>query len=116
MYSYEILSEARDQVEGLPSVALLYYAELITFVELTPWDAPPFRDDKPNGNLRKIVFGRAAEGIAVYSGGPTSRRRGERDLGRLSRPGQALPDLSNVGGADVHVEPELGAEIKRHSS
>jgi hypothetical protein len=28
VYSYEILPEARDQVEGLPSVALIYYAEL----------------------------------------------------------------------------------------
>ncbi len=47
-------------------IALIYYAELITFVELTPWDAPPYREDKPDGNMRKIVFGRAGEGIAVY--------------------------------------------------
>ena len=66
MYSYEILPEARDQVDGLPSVALIYYAELITFVELTPWDAPSYREDNPDGNMRKIVFGRAGEGIAVY--------------------------------------------------
>lgn len=66
MYSYEILPETRDQVDGLPSVALIYYAELITFVELTPWDAPPYREDNPDGNMRKIVFGRAGEGIAVY--------------------------------------------------
>jgi hypothetical protein len=67
VYSYEILPEARDQVDGLPSVALIYYAELITFVELTPWGAPPYRADNPDGNMRKIVFGRAGEGIAVYS-------------------------------------------------
>lgn len=30
VYSYEILPEARDQADGLPSVALIYYAELIT--------------------------------------------------------------------------------------
>jgi len=66
VYSYEILPEAREQVDGLPTTALLSYAELITFVELTPWDAPPYRDDKPDGNLRKIVFGPAGEGIAVY--------------------------------------------------
>jgi hypothetical protein len=66
VYSYEILPEARDQVDGLPSVALIYYAELITFVELTPWGAPPYRADNPDGNMRKIVFGRAGEGIAVY--------------------------------------------------
>jgi hypothetical protein len=37
VYSYEILPEARDQVDGLSSAAQIYYAELITFVELTPW-------------------------------------------------------------------------------
>jgi len=66
VYSYEILPEARDQVDGLPSVALIDYAELITFVELTPWDAPSYRDDNPDGNMRKIVFGRDGESIAVY--------------------------------------------------
>lgn len=40
MYSYEILPEARDQVDGLPSVALIYYAELITFV-VTVWGSVP---------------------------------------------------------------------------
>jgi hypothetical protein len=33
---------------------------------LTPWDGEPYRDDKPNGNMRKIVFGPSGEGIAVY--------------------------------------------------
>jgi hypothetical protein len=53
VYSYEILPEARDQVDGLPRAALIYYAELITFVELTPWDAAPYRGDNPDGNMRK---------------------------------------------------------------
>ncbi|ONI73398.1 hypothetical protein ALI144C_46715 [Actinosynnema sp. ALI-1.44] len=66
MYSYEILPEARDQVDGLPTAALPYYAELIAFLELTPWDALPYRDDNPDGNLRKVLFGSSAEGIAVY--------------------------------------------------
>jgi hypothetical protein len=26
----------------------------------------PYRADNPDGNMRKIVFGRAGEGIAVY--------------------------------------------------
>ncbi|ALG13812.1 hypothetical protein [Kibdelosporangium phytohabitans] len=66
MYSYEILPEARDQVDGLAAAALPYYAELIAFLELTPWDALPYRDDNPDGNLRKALFGPAADGIAVY--------------------------------------------------
>lgn len=66
MYSYEILPEARDQVDGFPIAALRFYAELIAFLELTPWDAPPYRDDNPDGNMRKILFGAKSEGIAVY--------------------------------------------------
>jgi hypothetical protein len=66
VYSYEILPETRDQVDGLPIAALRSYAELIAFMELTPWDAPPYRDDNPDGNMRKILFGANAEGIAVY--------------------------------------------------
>jgi hypothetical protein len=65
VYSYEILPEARDQVEGIPAAALHHYAELISFLELTPWAAPPYRDDNPSGNLRRIVFGPSSEGIAV---------------------------------------------------
>ena len=66
MYEYEILPEARDQVDAMPLPALVHYAELIVFLELTPWDGPPYRDDNPEGNLRKITFGPASDGIAVY--------------------------------------------------
>jgi len=66
VYSYEILPEARDQVDGIPAVALPSYAELITFLELTPWAAPPYRDDNLTGNMRKIVFGQRGEGITVF--------------------------------------------------
>ena len=66
MYSYEILPEAREQVDGLPVDALPHYAELIAFLELTPWGGPSYREDKPGGNLRKMLFGQRAEGIAVY--------------------------------------------------
>jgi hypothetical protein len=66
VYAYEILPETRDQVDGLPITALPFYAELIAFLELTPWDAHPYRDDNPDGNLRKIVFGPTTQGIAVY--------------------------------------------------
>jgi len=66
VYSYEILPEARDQVDGIPITALRGYAELITFLELTPWAAPPYRDDNPSGNMRKIMFGSGSEGLVVY--------------------------------------------------
>jgi hypothetical protein len=62
----DILREVREQVDGLPAQALPFYSELIAFLELTPWNGPPYRADNPEGNMRKIVFGRGAEGIAVY--------------------------------------------------
>ena len=66
MYSYDILPEAREYVDGMPAAALSFYSELIGFMELTPWDAPAYRQDKPDGNMRKMLFGHGAEGIAVY--------------------------------------------------
>jgi hypothetical protein len=65
VYSYDILPEAREYVDGMPAAALSFYSEPIEFMELTPWDAPPYRHDKPDGNMRKMLFGRGAEGIAV---------------------------------------------------
>lgn len=66
MYSYEILPEVGEYVDGLPFDALLCYAELITFMELTPWDGPPYSEDNPDGEMRKILFGKRDEGIVVY--------------------------------------------------
>lgn len=66
MYSYDILPEAREYVDGMPIAALTPYSELIAFVELTPWDAPAYRRDKPDANMRKMLFGRGGEGLAVY--------------------------------------------------
>ena len=66
MYSYDILPEARDYVDSMPHAALVSYAELIGFIELTPWGAPAYRQDKPDANMRKMLFGPGSEGIAVY--------------------------------------------------
>ncbi|MDN5749937.1 MAG: hypothetical protein L0H64_15705 [Pseudonocardia sp.] len=66
MYSYDILPEVRDYVDGMPVAALASYAELIGFMELTPWDAPAYRQDKPDANMRKMLFGPGSEDIAVY--------------------------------------------------
>jgi hypothetical protein len=66
VYSYDILPEAREYVDGMPTAALSFYSELIGFMELTPWDGPAYRQDKPDANMRKMLFGRGGEGIAVY--------------------------------------------------
>ena len=53
--------------------ALPAYAELIAFLELTPWEGAPYRDDKPDGNMRTMPFGKRAEGNAPVEGqGPVT--------------------------------------------
>ncbi|MEV0294085.1 hypothetical protein [Nocardia sp. NPDC050710] len=66
MYRYEIVADARAQVDGLPAEALVDFAELISFLELTPWEGPPYRDDNPDSAMRRIVFGQAGAGLVVY--------------------------------------------------
>ena len=64
MYSYDAVPDAVAQVDKLPVSALSAYAELIAFLELTPWEGAPY--DKPDGNMRTMPFGERAEGMAVY--------------------------------------------------
>ena len=66
MYSYDAVPDAAAQVAELPVPALTAYAELIAFLELTPWEGAPYREDKPEGNMRTMPFGKRAEGMAVY--------------------------------------------------
>ena len=66
MYSYDAVPDAVAQVDELPMPALAAYAELIAFLELTRWEGAPYRDDKPDGNMRTMPFGKRAEGMAVY--------------------------------------------------
>jgi hypothetical protein len=66
VYSYDAVPDAVAQVDEFPVSALSAYAELIAFLELTPWEGAPYRDDKPDGNMRIMPFGKRAEGMAVY--------------------------------------------------
>jgi hypothetical protein len=66
VYSYETVPDAVAQVDELPVPALSAYAELIAFLELTPWEGAPYRADKPDGNMRAMPFGKRAEGMAIY--------------------------------------------------
>jgi hypothetical protein len=66
VYLYDAVPDAVAQVDELPMPALAAYAELIAFLELTPWEGAPYRDDKPDGNMRTMPFGKRAEGMAVY--------------------------------------------------
>lgn len=66
VYSYDAVPDAVAQVAELPVHALPAYAELIAFLELTPWEGAPYREDKPDGSMRIMPFGKRAEGMTVY--------------------------------------------------
>jgi hypothetical protein len=66
VYSYDAVPDAVALVAELPVHALTAYAELIAFLELTPWEGAPYREDKPEGSMRTMPFGKRAEGMAVY--------------------------------------------------
>jgi hypothetical protein len=54
VYSYDAVPDAVAQVDELPVPALSAYAELIAFLELTPWEGAPYRDGKLDGNTRTM--------------------------------------------------------------
>jgi hypothetical protein len=66
VYTYDAVPDAVTQVDELPVAALSEYAELIAFLELTPWEGAPYRADKPDGSMRVMQFGKQAQGMAVY--------------------------------------------------
>lgn len=66
VYSYEDTPAVSDQIDMLPQEALPFYAELITFLELSPWEGRSYRAEHPDGNLRSMPFGANAEGLAAY--------------------------------------------------
>ncbi|WP_331764125.1 hypothetical protein OG225_43475 (plasmid) [Nocardia sp. NBC_01377] len=66
MYSYEQADEVGQVLAGMPIELLEYFAELIAFLELTPWTGRPFQPRNPEGNLRKMVFGPNSEALLVY--------------------------------------------------
>jgi hypothetical protein len=64
MYTVDLDPVAEQQRIALPPEAMSCYAELLTMLEVAPWGGEPFRQDKPEGNMRKQVFG-AGRGIAA---------------------------------------------------
>jgi hypothetical protein len=87
VYSYDAGPDVVAQVGELPVPALAAYAELIAFLELTPWEGAPYRDDKPDGNMRLMPFGERAGGIAVYVilEDPAQGSRGQRHVAGVIR-------------------------------
>jgi len=66
VYTYDAVPDAVAQVDELPGPALSAYAGLIAFLDLTPWEGAPYREDTPDGPMRTMPLGKRAEGMAVY--------------------------------------------------
>lgn len=66
MYSYEQTGEVAESLQAMPVELLPHFAELITFLELTPWAGPPYQPGNPAGGMRKMTFGPNGEALATY--------------------------------------------------
>lgn len=66
MYSYEQTADVAESLQVMPVELLGSFAELITFLELTPWAGQPYQPGNPAGGLRKMSFGPDGEALATY--------------------------------------------------
>lgn len=66
LYSYEQTDDVGQSLQALPVELLKPFAELIAFLELTPWAGQPYQPGNPGGNLRKLVFGPEGEALVTY--------------------------------------------------
>jgi hypothetical protein len=87
VYDFDVTAEARDQITALPAQARPYLAELITFLELTPWNGRSASDKDRDAPLRTQAFGPHGEelprtGCTSTSGSPV---RAHGDLAERAR-------------------------------
>jgi len=65
---YQLIADedVLQQLAALPVEALDAYAELLTVLELTPWNGQPQHEDNPDGAVRRWAFGPGLAGHVVY--------------------------------------------------
>jgi hypothetical protein len=65
---YRIITDRSvlEQLDSLPVVALVPYAEAMSVLELAPGNGRPCNADKPDGPMRELVFGAAGQGVITY--------------------------------------------------
>jgi hypothetical protein len=56
-YSLDIDPRAQATIAALPADALPVLAEVLTVLELTPWNGRPVNPDNPDGAVRNMAFG-----------------------------------------------------------
>jgi hypothetical protein len=65
---YEVVTdgEVAQQVSALPDELLTYYLQVLDLLELTPWSGQPYSDAKPDGAMRKLLFGPSGQAEVIY--------------------------------------------------
>ncbi|MGH3770561.1 MAG: hypothetical protein ACRDRW_04050 [Pseudonocardiaceae bacterium] len=65
---YEVVTddEVAQQVAALPDELLPYYAQVLDVLELAPWNGEPYNNAKPDGVMRKLLFGPGGQAEAIY--------------------------------------------------
>lgn len=66
MYELVVHAEAVDQIAALPDDALDGYADVMTVLQLVPWNGPPINKANPSGAVRVLAFGAAKQGLVTY--------------------------------------------------
>lgn len=66
MYSVEWEPHALEQLSALPSAAFLFFAELVTVLDVAPWSGDPYDRQRPDANMRTHAFGEHGEGLVIY--------------------------------------------------
>jgi hypothetical protein len=76
---YEVVTddEVARQIRALPDELVPYYLQVLDLLELTPWSGEPYNDAKPDGAMRKLLFGPAGRAEVIYLVLEHDRRRVE---------------------------------------
>ena len=60
------LPEMREQLEELPAGAVASFSEILVMLEVGPWGGDSLNRERPENNMRSVVFGPERQGLVVY--------------------------------------------------
>ena len=65
---YRIITEyeAQEQIAALPTGLLPHYAEVLDVLMLKPWNGEPYHRSKPDGAMRRILFGPNGRAAVIH--------------------------------------------------
>ncbi|MBT0773177.1 hypothetical protein KIH74_29810 [Kineosporia sp. J2-2] len=62
----ELLPEMREQLEDLSATAVAAFTEVLVMLETGPWGGDSLNRERPEANMRSVVFGPQRQGLLVY--------------------------------------------------